>query len=97
MSSNGPEPCFQHTGRGRIKLVAGSPDILETSPSGQRAAARSVLSGKGVSVITGGMVQPLGSCSCMDHHVALTLPAAWAHCCRSVGARVLCVVPEQSC
>lgn len=44
-------------GRGRVKLVAGGPDILETSPPGQRAAARSVLSGKGVSVITNGLVR----------------------------------------
>ncbi len=47
------------TGRGRVKLVAGGPDILETSPPGQRAAARSVLSGKGVSVVTNGMVSAL--------------------------------------
>lgn len=46
-------------GRGRVKLVAGGPDILETSPPGQRAAARSVLSGKGVSVVTNGMVSGL--------------------------------------
>lgn len=45
------------TGRGRVKLVAGGPDILETSPPGQRAAARSVLSGKGISVITDGLVR----------------------------------------
>jgi NADH dehydrogenase FAD-containing subunit len=45
-------------GRGRVKLVAGAPDILESRPPGQRAAARSVLSGKGVSVITDGLVLP---------------------------------------
>ena len=51
--------CGAHstTGRGRVKLVAGGPDILATSPPGQRAAARSVLSGKGISVITDGLVR----------------------------------------
>lgn len=48
--------CSRHAGRGRVKLVAGGPDILETSPPGQQAAARSVLSGKGISVITDGLV-----------------------------------------
>ena len=47
---------LRHAGRGRVKLVAGGSDILETSPPGQRAAARSVLSGKGISVITDGLV-----------------------------------------
>lgn len=65
-------------GRGRVKLVAGGPDILETSPPGQRAAARSVLTGKGVFIVTNGLV---------SHSVSLPwLPASNAaahlyHCC----------------
>lgn len=43
-------------GRGRVKLVCAGPDILETSPAGQRSAARSVLNGKGVTIVTNAAV-----------------------------------------
>ena len=40
-----------------MKLVSSGSDILESSPPGQRSAARSVLNGKGVSIITNGTVR----------------------------------------
>lgn len=46
-------------GRGRVKLVSSGDDILEGSPAGQRAAARSVLTGKAVSIITSGTVSSI--------------------------------------
>lgn len=40
-----------------MKLVSAGSDILESSPPGQRSAARSVLNGKSVTIITNGTVR----------------------------------------
>lgn len=54
------------SGRGRVKLVSSGEDILEGSPAGQRAAARSVLTGKGISIITNGTARPCPNVPCLS-------------------------------